>query len=443
MLYLATDTNFHLHWPIIDDVLPAALGITETDVCWLIPSTVVEELDRHQVEHPQRRIRERAERAKGIILKAVQGQPLKSGIPVVHARIPANYAKFPRVNPTSADHRILAELLEFQEAHPNDEIVIVSADGAMFLRADDFTLRVIEPPKALRLKDQPTGVERRLEAAEAELKALRSAEARLELKFAPENGHVRDVDLSLTSQAVQRTLAQILARPDSPVVEQLVAAISNGIYQSNPNYEAELEEYRRALEDYLSLIAQFRGRMASFALSLANVGALPAEGPIHVDLTIPEEIMVSDTLLRNFEKPVRPLRTIESPSFARLKAIMPRAEQQHESRIFRASTVDNDQRRPHIVMSPIDGKTTVTYTLDTMAQGRAPSVLRPLYLTLPNRRRGGIEIPYQVTAANIPLDTNEQSLLLRLRWTDATPESLLEMADLVLPEVWPVEDEED
>jgi predicted ribonuclease YlaK len=93
-----------------------------------------------------------------------------------------------RLEPDTADDRLLASLLELREGSgPEEPVLLVSADGALRVKARTRQIPMIAPTQDLVLPDEPDEIERELAAANRELAAFRTAAPLLRLTIEGES----------------------------------------------------------------------------------------------------------------------------------------------------------------------------------------------------------------------------------------------------------------
>ena len=180
------DTNILLHYQFFRDV-KWAKELRAEEATLVFAPVVVEELDKRQWAGA-RRERMRAKK----VLKALKDLGL-SATPVAmrpDVKImaldeePADdlFARH-RLQPRVSDDRLLASVLAFREVQGGAEILVLTADTGLSIKAPTRQVVVVEPDERLQRDDEPDETERKLETARRELAALRSVAPSLRLRY--------------------------------------------------------------------------------------------------------------------------------------------------------------------------------------------------------------------------------------------------------------------
>ena len=179
------DTNVLLHYRFFREVdWAAALG--ESEVVLVLAPAVLSELDEHKWSGSRR---EKA-RAKAV-LKAIDEIELaaetigiRAGVGVMgigHEPAEAVFSRYCLRGGVN-DDQLLASLLAFREERgADDQVLLVTADAGLRVKARVQGIEVIAPANDLAIDDEPDETERQLAAANRELAAHRSAAPDLRL----------------------------------------------------------------------------------------------------------------------------------------------------------------------------------------------------------------------------------------------------------------------
>lgn len=166
MKYLFLDTNILLHYQRFDDIpWQTVLGVTD-DITIVICEMVVAEVDKHK-DGTRSRLRDRAKKMSGYISALL--------LDGVDGKVPVCFCPF--VKPTSdeegryeisvCDNRIILSALH--SGYSYNDIIIVSADNNLLIKAKSAGLGYHKMKDEYILKSELTEEEKELKIAKAEL----------------------------------------------------------------------------------------------------------------------------------------------------------------------------------------------------------------------------------------------------------------------------------
>ena len=200
------DTNVLLHYRFFRDV-NWATELHAEEATLVFAPVVVEELDKRKWAGA-RRDRERAKS----VLKALKDLGLSAapvamrpGVEIVvldEEPADALFARH-RLQPGVSDDRLLASVLAFKEAQRGSAaILVLTADTGLSIKAPTRQIAVVAPDERLQRDDEPDETERKLEAAQRDLAALRAVAPSLRLTVAGETVQFVDrADVGLVASA--------------------------------------------------------------------------------------------------------------------------------------------------------------------------------------------------------------------------------------------------
>ncbi len=275
MIYAALDTNIFLHFKAL--AFLSWKTIADGPLTVVVTQTVNEELDKKKWES-DRRLNSRARSALSQIDRAESGRAEYSGPPlIVLSRQPLSIYEAHGLQRESADHRIIGELLAFQNTlAPTDALILVTADSNMRRQATSFGLRVVHLPEADEIPAEP-------DPRDAKLKKLNEQVLRYETAIPKVRPFIANRDSS--GKAV-RFAGPIEDRCDESAIDERVSSAEvHHAYpkhgdQTKPEewvkYEAEWAEYLKEYRDYC--VEQWRHDNRTFELTfgITNVGPVAA-----------------------------------------------------------------------------------------------------------------------------------------------------------------------
>ena len=320
---LFVDTNVLLHFTFFDEIDWRSLVPADQAIVTLCPA-VLHELDEKKFAGGSQRIRERASR----VVKRL-GNLLKDDTPVVFrqgcqvwapSREPTIDYAANGLDKSVTDDQILACAIE--KPAIEGEVVVVTADVGLRLKANARRIKTQMPPGEWRLPDELGDTERKLKQTQQELAALKAAAPQLCLVFRDGN-----------------TLAEfrVRQRPE-PMAEQVETRIAK-LRKKYPKYETAKDplgigmpamlsptphDYNRALEGFFERYAAYmreaphvferHDRTIRLDLTLDNSGTRAADD---VDIVL---VTDADAEWRRSRALVEPAPSAPSPPLSILEA---------------------------------------------------------------------------------------------------------------------------
>ena len=454
MLYCFVDTNIFLQFRFFDEIdWPAVFDVKS--VCLVVPSAVVDELDKHKSDPTSAR---RKNRARKVLTKIKQY--LEAGKPdeevLIRSGTYLNYMKSPtpewlqshNYDPGVPDDRIVGTVHKFQADNPDEEIVFFTDDTGPQLKARSAGLRYIDPPELLRLEDEPDPAQRELQQLRRENEQLKSARPDLSVGFYEQDRLVHDIEPHLrfssneiNTDETERAVAKIGEeyKYDKSPLDSGVRILKDdelkGItvgemiekhYMSQQqadtiaagvrSYQTQVQEYLEKLRNYFkekAVFDQYQSWTRQLTVALENGGVVPAED-IDIELHFPDGLFVSDRSERSPKFPGAPPK----PGTPEFRALI------HGIRMpplfdvlppFPQPSLGNapnmNRSRPNIRKT---NSYAVSYHVERIKQNHK-KLLSPLYVMFlkPQELPDAIQVDYWVTAANIP-SKKEGALVIRL-----------------------------
>ena len=296
------DTNSLLHYPCIQDTDWRSL--CDADLVRLMLSRqVIAELDEKK-SHPT--LRERAERTISEIRALLKGGgQVRNKVTIATYNKDLSFSQYPvDLNPDSQDDRIICHAMKCAEENAPVHVAIVSEDLGMEVRCEAFNIEVITPPRASRLPNPTTDIERERDKAVRELNQLRSKTPDIRIRISPTKENFEDqcklslckpkfapIDIASKIAALRRELTIAPPKPHSPADKSELSSFFDRVTKSylaievGPSdeeyarYERDLESYLDAYRQYLEsevLRRQTFLRAFKFWIKIENNGNTPA-----------------------------------------------------------------------------------------------------------------------------------------------------------------------
>lgn len=295
-MYLVLDTNGFLECKHFDDVDWREIA-GDKDVVLVILPKVVHELDVHKFSH---RNKKKAEKARKLLKRIEQlsdnNGSTKKGIPVI-----AEYGLVADVSSIYADDVIIAEVLALKRRHPDEKVMLASADTGMYLNARSKGVDVLKIEDSL-LETLVDERDEKIRELTEELQRLKNQQPKPYITF-PGGDEKKIIDFSESDeQASDHKFMEGLVERE--ISEAIHKARSFGRYPLDKN-DSEILAYRKEYREYLEAV--YNNNRITFWISfeLHNSGTAVAED-ILVFLNFPETIELSKSPFRAVKRPRRP-----------------------------------------------------------------------------------------------------------------------------------------
>ena len=331
MLYCFLDTNIFIEFKNIAEI-DWLTELSCSNVCLVVTSVVVRELDAMKSDYNNKRRRNRAIAARRYLaqIDVKSTNAVKHGVTVqyLHKRpSPTVFENF-ELSANSNDDILLASALQYMEEHSNLDVMLLTDDLDLQFKARVHDLPEQSLSDESRLKEKADRNEKEIARLSARNRTLESSQPDLKLGFLSSDGAIAkyykaDADFSenlIASHAIEeekeRQRAELEYMPEEPRREQQrnvflskLAAMS-ATQSAIREYYEHLDSYFDELGKYLyedSLYKLFPDLAIQIPLVIDNSGSAPANGvEIVVTLIGCREILT--------EAPEKPLYKPEPPA---------------------------------------------------------------------------------------------------------------------------------
>jgi PIN domain len=380
--YLFLDTNIYLQYRDFDQIdWPKVVG--SDAVCLIAPPEVLTELDKFKYdtlsERRKRRSRAITKKLSEIMFSVGPDHevpvPGRSGVWLWGPTDSADTAKYSGLVSTISDDQIIAAVLKFIEDHPKiapHDVLFVSEDNGPLNKARARDIPIFRPVEDLRLPDEPSQDQQKLDRLQRKLEEIESNQPKLELPFDDAGKTCTELDYQIQigraldddeisvklqdeakaiawPQPAKQTLDRSSQKPASvtyqetlitaamrsledTLVESMKALATSPFLQVPSSeierYTTESAKYLVEFKEYLLELAQFQrldARERRIELLVANSGTLPAIGVI-VRVIFPDnlEIRKPTQWSEAPEPPDRPIQPRLAGEMLTLNLSMPR-----------------------------------------------------------------------------------------------------------------------
>jgi hypothetical protein len=318
MRYVFPDTNIFLHYTYFTELDWCGL-VGQRDVTVVVCQPVLAELDLKKTDGRSPRQKERARKVvrdlDAITECAPGAHPLRDGVALILTPEPPPLPpSFPGSSHVDQDGRILAAIGAFRSAPEKADVVLVSGDLGIKVRARAAEVPVIKPPDGMLLPDEPDPLEAENRKLKAKVQRFENRFPKLSVRFADGDSKMTVAlkpALPIAPGEMVRDLAALRAEhPVPPEHSELPAAFRGigylagltagaGAFAAEPLSHEEckqrLESYLRQSEKWLRAVYErdlFLSLTVEIALQLSNSGTAPA-GDIDVYVTSPESVRLA------------------------------------------------------------------------------------------------------------------------------------------------------
>lgn len=314
--YVIPDTSVLLHCVMFNSAEWSSL-LNDEDVVLAIPLAVIDELDRFKDD--SRRI-DRQKKARRLIRKLAKYSEtlddnhtteLPNGMRLMLLRLPASEPSLPtHLDPAVGDDRILAEALLLLGEVGDDNVVLLTSDLGMILRARGRGVASMTPPTGIassladsedaRLQREIDRLRNRLPRLQLDLISLQLHTTNSEMNGAGAPGR----DVGFTESTIndevrdeEQRIVELCSRQDDVAVSRLDALPTD--------LQIAVKYYLEEFEDHLryDLLSRF-GTVLDLSLELRNHGTAPASHVV-LDLVFPAGAIAAavDDLIEYYSKP--------------------------------------------------------------------------------------------------------------------------------------------
>lgn len=236
------DTNYFMHFQPPEQIDWCSL-LDAKEVLLVVAPVVVRELNEHKDGHKRPHLRERAVERIKKLLPWVAGGKITDIRP--HVRITALTAE-PAIDFAAhnlvkdiQDDWLIASVIVYRQGTESTDVIIVSDDAGLVLKAPGHGIDVVAPPEDARLPAQVDENEQELRKAKRELEAMKNAQPKLSFGFPNKQGTATVQIGKVCIIRLSRKLLGQIKRLETTSGEPFLT------YRRNENFEMELEQYKK------------------------------------------------------------------------------------------------------------------------------------------------------------------------------------------------------
>ena len=326
------DTNIFMHC-LPPDQIPW-LEVFETDrVKIIVPTIVVDELDKNKDSHPQIKLRRRAlERLKQLeAWSLAEPVEIREHVALIlESRLPVVDFEALGLEKTKPDHLLIASLVQNRYEHEDADILLVAHDTGPRITARRLGFTASELPEEYRIKGEVDPLEKETRELKQRVQRFENALPKLSLAFC--RGSVFDSRTAVTVSQVPPPLGEELenfmakTRAKHPFMPTSLESGFKSLIA-----DEDIQSYNKALRKFYAQYEKFyrqvhqrritRGLTCTLNLTLLNNGTKPSED-VDVYMHFPDgfSIYLEGELPKPPKPPEVPKKpgTLTQPSFSSL-----------------------------------------------------------------------------------------------------------------------------
>lgn len=318
MLYCFLDTNIFLEFKPITEI-NWLKELDASKVCLIVTSVVVQELDNHKSGNNSR-LKKKARKWTAFLEKLDVGSDnaIRQNVTLRLDLSEPNVDTFADYNLSAsvADDRLLAKIIEFAKRNEAHNVVVVSDDSAVHLKARGQNLSDSKLSEENRLEHESDPIKKELNELRIENARLRNTQPKLQLGFRDATSKLRnfvrtwnDFSKSHISESElddflqnERDRLQFV-RKEQPIDNDHFSVISTFAVFQKIVTNGQIDEYYRNVDEYLeryrgylidkSLASVFPHRSIELNFALTNAGSIPAQNvEIRLDMVGCTEVLI-------------------------------------------------------------------------------------------------------------------------------------------------------
>lgn len=411
------DTNSFLHYVGIDQIDWLSVLSAEKLVILVAP-VVVRELDIQKDTNPVSKLRKRAASALRRLDEFAGGEVPAYILESVELEFlshePSIDFTYNKLSPAVQDDQLLASVIEFRGSHSADDIVLVTSDVGIKIKARQHQVRTFTLPDGYKLPEETDPLEKRNKELEDQIRSYKNAAPDLCLAFGDglEYTHFRVLPPTPLSpdEITRKVKEERMKRPHlvrrSTAPSGVALDLCIGVTQQQAQeYNSRLDAYYTRFGQYLREKEVFdgvRGRTIALNLKIENRGSSPAED-IDVFLHFPDGFdLLEESQLPKPPKPPDPPRVPQTPILEAMAGLSMTA-----ASILRPPLLSQFPITP--VASNVSGpyvKRSKSYDVDfhvRRLKHKMAEAFDTLYVLFPSFEEAiSFRIDYRINAGNLP-----------------------------------------
>lgn len=304
--YAFLDANIFLQFKDFDQIdWTEALGYR--DVCLVVAPVISDEIEGFKYNNQSERLKKRsrliAKKLDEIVSAASVGAPAsipnRANVTLLFIVDSPDLSKYPGLQDSVNDDRLIASALHFKEEHPeieSEDVILIADDTGARQRARARNLQVRKMEDQYCLPDEPTVDQRKIEELKRRIGELENKSPQLDLAFLVNQALVKDATVIVSSlfpddfKDVDRLYESELKKvswrnrvqnlsPTNPLSLMRLSVPAGEIEEYERNVRAYMEQYRAYLIEK-ALWKKARRSNQVIMISVSNLGSVPARSVV-------------------------------------------------------------------------------------------------------------------------------------------------------------------
>ncbi len=409
------DTNIFLHYTFFTEI-PWDTIIGAAQVSIAISPVTIGEIDSQKYSGSSGRVRDRARKVTKKLGDLVDSaERVRPNVEIEFiAHEPVDFDRY-QLTRSSQDDQLLATVLQYREAYPQRQVMVVTNDVGLKIKAKSRGIQTLPLPESYLLTEADLN-ERRVKELERKVLELQNQTPSLRLEFVDGKDRFevqrpsRFRDETTFVAAGMQKVRQDYPKLDLPSnAVGLASAFRNEVTsQSIRDYNESLEEFFQEFRQYLSLcyrVKETRSRAAKIGLKVKNFGSATAVD-VKVFVRFPLEVALKagtkwQQLPRKPSPPEKPKPTFFSRGFDFSSIGGPYIPPN-----FNIPSLPQILAEPRITWRELqrdESSCIVSFEVSKLNHGYAEPCPRDIHVVFPSVDAfSSFKMPYEITAGNLP-----------------------------------------
>ncbi|WP_082547677.1 PIN domain-containing protein [Massilia sp. Root335] len=410
------DTNVALHYKRLDQI-DWKREVDEKRCEIVVCSVFLAELEKHKVEHSNKKIRKRAGEYSTWLAKKYDDPVVRTGAQIrfLPDEPMIDFDAY-RLDPTNFDDRLVAAVIELSQQESNSRFYVMTADLGLTLKLRSRGLSAIKPSDTYELPEEVSDEERENKELRAQLAKLthRMPKPTLQFKSGEQILVVQQQTLLPKDAFIQEAMTKLRSKhpfmdtapvdnhfnslTKSPTMLQIGQTVRSLALNRDRIYNSSLQNYFVEYEGYLEqcyVYGLHRAAICKLDLILSNLdGSMPANNvDIYLKCEKPTKLLTEDDWPTAPKRPIEPEQPgVFGTTSSRLNVpLIP------QIRTMADVLRDADQTRPRLTTT----KGNATFYLHQIKH-RQTSDLLPIWLDFSTlKERDNVLISFEIHASEI------------------------------------------
>jgi PIN domain len=427
------DTNIFIHFTFFTDVdWPTVVGASEIKI--VIPPIIMRELDKHKFNHKDDIIRKRAQRVLVRLAQLFRTHSEVRPRTNIHFEPHEPDEEFAtlRLSRETQDDQLLASVCLYKKENPNEEILLVTDDLSLHVKAVPLSIKTLELSEDHRLPLAPNPEVRKVRDLEQKIRQLEHRMPDPQLVFDDGSNRLifRAPAYSVGTPDVPSRMDQLKIkhpklqeppqrprppRPQKNGVDLYAVMIEASSYpedQPSPSqirtYNGGLESFYNKYEKYLveqDKVDRLKARTVALKIQLHNSGTAPVERAV-VFMKLPGDLeLITDD--HKFEKPEAPKPPdVPEPRRSLLRSLHDWSRPDFSHMSLRPTMFNPPSEPPNVQENGLeyrDGYREVSFRVRQATHGLVYNCPYDLFLVFASIEEArSFQIEWRIVAANLP-----------------------------------------